>query len=360
MANIDPVNPAGDATNLKSRVKSCRVAIAVVALVTGAVIVGNAAACNIPVFRYALERWKPDSCEVLVFYDGDLTAEQSAIVDRLSSQTGEASGHANATVIRIDLASQNQTDQKRDDQNAERVGLWTALKESEKVTLPYAVVRTKLGRGKMINHWHGSLDAADRIGLFDSPVRRETRDRLLAGHSVVWLLVGSSDAEKTADAKQLARQTFKTLEGKVKLPEGIGLPGSELYADIPLVLKYSLLQVEGDDPKEAFLLSLLTGLRKTDFEQGEPLFVPVFGRGRALEVIPARDMTPRLMQELTVFLSGACSCQVKEQNPGFDLLINADWDGRLFGDPENRPPDRSAEEGRYRDSVLVPIPPGRK
>jgi hypothetical protein len=51
---------------------------------------------------------------------------------------------------------------------------------------------------------------------------------------------------------------------------------------------------------------------------------------------------------------------VKEQNPGFDLLIDADWDTELFGDDENRPPDRSSEEGRNRTPALVPIPPGRK
>ncbi|MFM2004098.1 MAG: hypothetical protein RI963_3524, partial [Planctomycetota bacterium] len=27
-----------------------------------------AMACNIPVFRYALERWRPDACEVIVFH----------------------------------------------------------------------------------------------------------------------------------------------------------------------------------------------------------------------------------------------------------------------------------------------------
>ncbi len=311
-----------------------------------------AGACNIPVFRYALERWTPDDCEVIVFHDGPLSPADATFMNRLHAATDDHGGHANAKVMAVDVSG---------DANRERVALWKEIDaHAEKTTLPHVLVRTKLGRGRFVNHWHGTLVDADRLGIFHSPIRTELRDRLLAGHSVVWLLVRSADQEKNESAKQLVQQTFETLASKVTLPEGIGLPGSELYADLPLVVKFSLLEIDPQDPKESFLVSLLSGLRLPAFEAGEPLLVPVFGRGRALEVIPARDLSARLMEELTIFLSGACSCQVKEQNPGFDLLINADWEGQLFGDINNRPPDRSAEEGRNRNPVLVPIPQGRK
>ncbi|WP_147870787.1 hypothetical protein [Stieleria maiorica] len=270
---------------------------------------------------------------------------------RLTASTDDHGGHANAKVIAVDLAS---------GKDRSRETLWQEISADDQATLPHVLVRTKLGQGRTVNHWHAALGDADRMGIFQSPVRNELRDRLLAGHSVVWLLVRSADDGKTAAAKLLVEDTFKTLQSKIKLPEGIGLPGSELYADLPLVVKFSLLEIDPKDPSERFLVRLLSGLRGQAFEEGEPLLVPVFGRGRALEVIPARDMTPRLMEELTIFLSGACSCQVKEQNPGFDLLIDADWDGELFGDVDNRPPDRSAEEGRNRNPVLVPIPQGRR
>jgi len=58
----------------------------------------------------------------------------------------------------------------------------------------------------------------------------------------------------------------------------------------------------------------------------------MFGRGRALEVILANVAKPTLNEDLTSFLSGACSCQVKEQNPGFDLLLSVNWDGELHGE----------------------------
>lgn len=322
------------------------IALAVVVFATS-----TGQACNIPVFRYALERWKPDACEVIIFHEGELSAGQLVLVNHLSSRSNENDGHANARVTVVDLAS---------DPDSGHADLWDGLKQDQGVMLPHVVVRTKVGRSRFINHWHGSLERASQFELFQSPARDELRRRLLAGHSVVWLLIAGKDSKKTEAAKKLTQQTFKTLAAKVKLPEGIGLPGSELYADVPLVLKFSLLVIDAEDPKEEFLLRLLTGLRRQAHEDGDPLLVPVFGRGRALEVIPAQDMSPELMQQLTLFLSGPCSCQVKEQNPGFDLLIEADWDGELFGSDENRPPDRSDEEGRNRKPALVPIPPGRK
>jgi hypothetical protein len=305
-------------------------------------------ACNIPVFRYALERWKPDASEVVVFHNGTLSTEE---FEQIKSLTAPTHQHVNANVVQVDLASAI---------HSEHTDLWTELKQSSRATLPHVLVRTKLGQGRFINHWHGSLASACEVGLYLSPAREEIRDRILAGHSVVWLLVASQDAEKTQAAKQLTEGTFESLSKNVPLPEGIGLPGSELYSEVPLVLKFSLLQIDPKDPKEAFLVRLLTGFRSQAFEGGEPLLVPVFGRGRALEVIPASDLNAKLIEDLTLYLSGACSCQVKEQNPGFDLLIDTDWESELFGSEANLPPDRSEEEGQSRSPKLLTIPPGRK
>lgn len=307
-------------------------------------------ACNIPVFRYALERWKPDATEIVVFHDAAFSTIQQSEIEALETCTVEHDGDANAKLIRVKIGT-NEASEYND--------LWMELSQQPDVSLPHVLVRTKSGKGQWMNHWHGVLNNLEELGLFDSPVRNEIGKRLLSGHSVVWLLIKSADDEKNATARAMAESNFEALTNRIQLPEGIGLPGSELYADVPLVLKFSLLEVDPNDPREQFLVGLLSGVRQQSFDDGEPLLVPIFGRGRALEVIPASDMSPKLMEDLTIFLSGACSCQVKERNPGFDLLINADWDGELFGDEANQPPDRSDQEGRNREPELLQIPPGR-
>ena len=233
-------------------------------------------ACNIPVFRYALERWKPDATEVIVFHDGSLTTDQRDMVGKWESRTIDGGGNANASVISVDIAAGEQ---------AEFQALWEELQSTAEVRAPHVLIRTKIGKGRVINHWHGSIGKADEIGMFGSPIRDELGRRLMAGHSIVWLVVGASDQGRTTTAKRLLETNFEALSQKVKLPEGIGLPGSELYANVPLVVRFSILEIDPDDPREELLTALLTGVRRNAYEDGEPLLVPVFGRGRALEVI---------------------------------------------------------------------------
>jgi hypothetical protein len=67
-----------------------------------------------------------------------------------------------------------------------------------------------------------------------------------------------------------------------------------------------------------------------------------------------------LIRELTEFLCGACSCQVKEQNPGFDLLLTTDWNRALFGEDAEGPPEEATNGSvQKRTPELIPIPPGR-
>lgn len=310
-------------------------------------VVTTAVACNIPVFRYALERWKPDQCEVVLFYSDALTAQQESILQAVDPEARQGQPSANVKIVRCDVNSS--TD--------ERLGLWKSLQAGSDVSLPYVLVRTKLGPGRLINGWHGPLTSVSDAGVVNSPVRRELSRRLLTGHAIVWLVIGSADKVKNQEARTMLSENFATLSRTIELPEGIGLPGSELHSDVPLLLRFSLLEVDRHDEKEDFLVKLLSGFQPDAFAAGEPLIVPVFGRGRALEVIPAEDLNNRLMEDLTGFLSGACSCQVKEQNPGFDLLLSVDWNRELFGEGVAPPPERTT---RDRDKpVLLTIPPGR-
>ena len=310
----------------------------------------HVSACNIPVFRYALERWKSDSYEIVILYD-DLSSDQEQFVAGLEAASTENNGIANAVVVRS---------KKDADQNETNIGLWKMISQSPEIKLPYLVVRGRAGQGREVQPWQGSFDEAKQVGLLDSPVRRELIRRLQNGHSIVWLMLSSNDPNRSAETRDLLKSQCQVLESKIKLPDGIGLPGSELHSEIPLLIKFSLLEIDPDDRREALLVKLLTGIHPEAMKKGEPLVVPVFGRGRALEVIPASDMSPALMEDLTLFLGGACSCQVKEKNPGFDLILSTDWNRELFGENGLLPPPAKTVADRDRTPVLLSIPPGRK
>lgn len=310
----------------------------------------TSSACNIPVFRYALERWQPDAAELVVFHDERLSRQHTAQIEAIRGGKDVPTEAHQASVRYVDVNAEGATDP-----------LWRAISSDGAIPLPYVVVRLRVGKDRFINAWHGSVDSAVKSDLLDSPVRRELAQRLTAGESVVWLMLRSDDSEKCAAAKQALEAVCRKMEASVELPDGVGAPGSELYSEIPLLLRFTVLEINPQDPREQFLVQLFRGLRSDPASSEEPLFIPVFGRGRALEVIPADNLDDGLVEALTVFLCSACSCQVKEQNPGFDLPMKVAWDRELFGEEGARPPASPAVQRPAGSSPRrVPIPPGRR
>lgn len=308
------------------------------------VLPAAANACNVPVFRYALERWAADPCEVVVFHEGHLTPAQQAFVQQLQA----------ASATNIEVLQQNVVH----DMDPEVGALWEGQRQQPELSMPYVVVRSSVA-GRTINNWRGSMDDAMQAGLLSSPVRRKLSRRLLTGHSAVWLVMKSEDEDRSRAVVQLLNEQLDQLGREIPMPEGIGLPGSELFSDIPLLMKFSVLELDPADNRERFLVQLLTGFEPDAVNSGEPLVVPIFGRGRALEVIPAKQLDAGLIEDLTLFLCGACSCQVKERNPGFDLLMTANWERELFGeDAEELASQMIAANTAAAEPVLIQIPPG--
>ncbi len=316
----------------------------------------TAYACNIPVFRYALERWKADTCELLVFHDGPLDEKAQSLVDALVKQSTGGGGFANMKVQAVDVRISNAPSDA--DGDSQSLAVWRDLNAKEKKPLPYATVRASHARGP-INAWHGKLDEAAGQVL-SSPLRNRLTERLLNGDSIVWLLLKSPDEDRNEAVRKMIKTQTAQLSTKLVLPDGIGLPGSELHSEVPLFLKFTSLELDRDDAQEQFLVRLFGGFQSAAYTELQPLIIPVFGRGRALEVIPADQLDAKLFEELTLFLCGACSCQVKESNPGFDLLLSADWNSELFGEngPLPPPPKTVADQGQ--PLKLLPIAPGRK
>ena len=47
------------------------------------VAASSAQACSVPVFRYALVQWRPDSFEVIVFHQGPLSDAQKELAAKV-------------------------------------------------------------------------------------------------------------------------------------------------------------------------------------------------------------------------------------------------------------------------------------
>ena len=168
-----------------------------------------AVACNIPVFRYALERWRPDQCQVIIFHDTDFSTQQEQQLQTFEKATTAGGGSANAEIIRSRIGSEKDRNRKE---------LWETLGTKPGVALPYLVMRTSLGTGELVTHWSGPLQDAPDAKLFDSPTRRELSRRLLAGDSVVWLMLKSADNGKNKAMRDMLSGELERLGKSLKLP----------------------------------------------------------------------------------------------------------------------------------------------
>ncbi len=303
-------------------------------------------ACSIPVFRYALERWAADLFEVSVFYEGPLPDAQMQRLNQLEDWAVQNGGQVNLEVVRCDLKGKVPADLR---------ALWETL---PKKTLPYVVVRSPREMSGQRLVWQGSLEDAFLDGLSMSPARREIVKRLLRGDSVVWLMLRGTDNEAADRAKHTLEAACRKLAEELQLPLGVGKPGSELHSKIPLGLKFSIVDVAAGAGEERALATLLEGRMKSAPDDKETIVAPVFGRGRVLEVLLAKEIDDESVEDLTSYLCGACSCQVKQQNPGFDLLFATNWEERLFDDNLTPPTEADADSDANAEPTLVAIPAG--
>ncbi|TWU33915.1 hypothetical protein [Novipirellula artificiosorum] len=316
-------------------------------LLAAAAVAASAAAlmaCQVPVFRYALERWSADKYQVIVLSSGPLDATSQSSLKRL--QTAEADRGANFEVVTADVAA------IRDER---MLAMW---KQHQPNGLPLMIVlyphSSEQVPDRVIEAGAFTSDAVDR--MLHSPVRKEVAQRLGSGQSAVWIFVPCGDADKDSLAIRTLEQRLAAGQQKLTVPTAEELDIDPLRLEknqIPLRIEFSIVTLDRQDPQEAFLLAALTR-SEPDLSQTEPQAFPVFGRGRVLYALVGRGIKPATIDMACTFMAGPCSCQVKNMNPGFDLLLFHNWDDVVAGSMiSDALPDGSSEP------FLLTIPPGR-
>lgn len=251
-------------------------------------------ACSVPVFRYALDRWSADP----------YTLEVSA---------NDAKDEAVARFLRnfTDSTPLNLAPQRSKEAGPSRLAFPRAATDATPT-------------------WSGTLDSGTLPRLTDSPVRTELAHRILAGETGVWLLVDSGDRDTDERTAAALEKRLHYLEQAADIPPiDPDDPTNELGPGPALRVKFSVLRVRRDDAAEQPFLKMLAGPKYESAPASGPWLALVFGRGRVLGAWPAQGFGDEQIDEACLFLLGACSCQVKRMNPGWDLLLNVDWNEAL-------------------------------
>lgn len=249
--------------------------------------------CTIPVFRYALDRWEADQFHLILPADA---AQDTALQDLLRPL--RANGKANLEIT-----------------------------TSRDLTQKDALLRDSRGSDRPL--WGGRLDKAALDAVLDSPARRKIIEGVLSGGSVLWVIADSGSVADSAETGRIETR-LQFLEQVAALPiQDPNDPDSQLGPGPPLKLKFTTLRLKRDDPAETLLLRMLAG-PKGEIDPAQTSFAAaVFGRGRVLGAWPLEQLDDRTLEDVNMFLIGRCSCRMKSENPGWDVLLNVDWEKEL-------------------------------
>ena len=265
-------------------------------------------ACEIPVFRYALERWAADKYQLLISRPASgFTAEEKEILNKLYSRLPDKEGNLNLSI---------------------------SIQESDAPVTSFELRYPSQVKAKA-PVWNGLFNEENTSLLLNSPARIKLQELLLQGQSVIWIAIDPNekilnDLEKYS---ALFSDKYKLSEEIIQMDEKDKIDSittkkeldNVIRSTIPLKISFSILKINRNDPQEELFLNMLLaqwpGLRYTD----KALVIPVFGRGRFLEAAPAEFLNEQSYKKLTDYLCSGCSCTVKSENPGIDLLMDVPW-----------------------------------
>jgi hypothetical protein len=295
-------------------------------------------ACSVPVYRYALERWPSDFYRVVIFHHGPLSTQHRSLVNDLGPDGIAAEKNANLRVQTVDLAGKPDDDMRK---------LWNS-QQAAKPQLPWMVVRYP----NVANYapaWSGPLSKTAVDTLIDSPVRRELAKRILAGETAVWILLESGNKKADDAAFEVLKKELAAAEKTLKLPEvdEKDLIGDSAAAEVAkLRIRFSIIRVSRDDPKEKMVVEMLLGseggekdgLRAPELVKQTMAF-PIFGRGRIRYGLVGKGIDKENIHEACAYLTGPCKCQIKQgvENRGMDLVTAIDWNRMVTTTIKDKP-----------------------
>jgi hypothetical protein len=323
---------------------------------------GDIAACDTPVYRYAMYRWEPAPFQIYYFFKGAMDEKAEKIKQAIDAAENSEDKPANVMFMAVNLDEDPLLRKippyvKHDFLPRQSPAIPSELTETPLPYLPdglepfappelpsYQVVAPPPYFMKM---YSGELDESEIAAFIDSPARRQIAKQLEAGKASVLVMLTGTDDTANQEAEKATKKIIQDLAaGKVELylPPSFAMDEGDTEEEKGPTIEFGFVKVDRDDPKEYWLVeSLLSMEQDLKDEQwvDKPMVFAVFGRGRALPPFVGKGINEDNLLDCVYFVTGACSCTVKDQNPGMDLLFAYDW----YTAADNLANQFGAEEG---------------
>ena len=272
--------------------------------------------CNVPVFRYALERWTADPYRLMIFHKGQISIEHTNLLQGLEHLSFQGDSTLNLLVQYTDLNKTGENPLQDHDKNLTYPLMM--LFYPEKTGIPYPL-------------WLGELTYSNIELLKDSPARKEIADLLISGETAVFLLLESGNSELDQNYYNRLKQEIEILSTQLKIPTtGIDIEGNPIEVkDFQNVeLNFSIKKVSRKNPAEQIFINMLLSTESDLSDYQVPLVFPIFGQGRSLYALVGSGINKNTIEKACRSLVDWCSCEIKALHQGIDLLFLAQWSKR--------------------------------
>ncbi len=276
-------------TKRKPPISSLAACTFIIAMITSMPTV----ACDTPVYRYAMYNWAVAPYMFYYFHNGTPAGEDEE-VNRLLAELAECEPPLNVVFTTVDLSQDEPLEQLPE-------LVKQCYRSHTDGDAPRYLVITPWGA----ELFAGRLDEATVRAMVQSPIRTRLGELLSDGTTAVLLVLTGPDEAENSRAEHVAVElSERTAAGKIEL-----------------------LKLSRTDPAEQWLVRSLLVVEPDLYDYPDaPMIFAAYGRGRVMPPYVGKGINADNLAECIAFLSGACSCMVKSQNPGMDLLVQWDWE----------------------------------
>ena len=184
-----------------------KTAFTLAVLIVGALVAQTAMACDTPVYRYAMYKWRPAPYEVYFFHNaGPMEADQQ-VQKAIAALAEDQTKQTNIVYIPVDLTK----DKELTGVPADVKEAWLKRKEP---TTPHYMVVSPMGA----QVFNGMLKKEDVASLIDSKSRLAIAKQLHAGKLGAFIFLTGNDAEANSRAEAVLNGFAKDVAaGKLDL-----------------------------------------------------------------------------------------------------------------------------------------------
>jgi hypothetical protein len=148
-------------------------------------------------------------------------------------------------------------------------------------------------------------DFRELKNLTSSPLREKIANELKEGKLTVLLYLKTDVKEKDDTGLQIVKKTIASSPfGKI----------------IPVI------ELSRNNVNEKDFIEMLLNVESDLKDINEPMLFGIFGRFKALEPLLAKGITEENINLMINYLTADCSCLIKDNLPGTDILFINDWE----------------------------------